>query len=117
MTLAMHDTAGPPIADSAAVFAALGDPTRMRVVVRLCGSGPMSITQLTEGTGVTRQAVTRHLQVLEGAGLVSGTRRGRQHLWELHAGRLEEARRWLDVISRQWDDALERLKSLVEEEH
>ena len=75
----------------------------------------MSITRLTERTGVTRQAVTRHLEVLEDAGVVRGTRRGRERLWELDPQRIELARRSLDEISRWWDDKLAALKAKVEE--
>ena len=100
----------------AEVFAALGDPTRLHVVSRLSGRGPMSITQLTEGTRVTRQAVTKHLIVLEDAGLVRGSRQGRERVWELRTRQLEDARRVLDTISQRWDEALERLRAMVEEE-
>jgi DNA-binding transcriptional ArsR family regulator len=100
---------------SAPLFAALGDETRLRLVSRLCDDGPMSITRLTAGSDVTRQAVTKHLQVLEEAGLVSGTRHGRESVWHLEPRRVEEARRYLDLISQQWDEALGRLKKLVEE--
>ena len=103
------------LARSAPVFAALGDATRLHVVARLSGGGPMSITQLTEGTDVTRQAVTKHLLVLESAGLVRDFRQGRARMWELRTQQLEEARRTLDAISQQWDQALERLKRFVEE--
>jgi DNA-binding transcriptional ArsR family regulator len=99
--------------DAAPVFAALGDETRLKLVRRLC-AGPGSITQLTAGTAVTRQAITKHLQVLAGAGLVKDVRRGREHIWEFEAARLEEARRCLDEISRQWDAALDRLRDFVE---
>lgn len=74
----------------------------------------MSITGLTVGTRVTRQAITKHLRVLEGAGLVRGTRRGRERLWQLERQRLQQARRYLELISSQWDDALARLRKLVE---
>jgi DNA-binding transcriptional ArsR family regulator len=74
----------------------------------------MSITRLTAGSDVSRQAITKHLQVLEDAGLVRGVRRGREKVWEVETGRLEAARRWLDDISRQWDGALARLKAAVE---
>jgi DNA-binding transcriptional ArsR family regulator len=100
---------------SAPLFAALGDERRLHVVARLCEEGPLSITKLTEGSRVTRQAVTKHLQVLEGAGLVKSVREGRESVWELEPGRLSEARRLLDVISRGWDDTLERLRAYVEE--
>jgi DNA-binding transcriptional ArsR family regulator len=101
-------------ADSAPLFAALGDEVRLRLVARLSDDGPMSITRLTAGTKVTRQAVTKHLKVMEDAGLVRCTRQGRETLWQLEQRRLEEAKRYLDIISKQWDDALGRLKSLVE---
>lgn len=99
---------------SASVFAALGDGTRLRLVARLCAGGPMSIARLTEGSDVTRQAVTKHLRVLAQAGLVRGRRRGRESLWQLEPRQLEAARRYLDVISKRWDDTLERLKAAVE---
>jgi DNA-binding transcriptional ArsR family regulator len=99
---------------SAPVFAALGDPTRLRLVARLCGGEPLSITQLASGSQVTRQAITKHLHVLEGAGLVQGFRQGREQLWELNPQQLAEARRYLEQISRRWDEALARFKALVE---
>ena len=99
---------------SAPVFAALGDELRLRLVARLCEEGPLSIARLTEGSNVTRQAVTRHLHVLADAGLVHGARDGRENLWTLEPRRLEQARRHLDLISKQWDDALDRLKAFVE---
>jgi DNA-binding transcriptional ArsR family regulator len=102
-------------AGSAAVFAALGDETRLQLVRRLCGGGPQSIAGLSHGAGVTRQAVTKHLEVLSRAGLVRGSRRGRERVWELEPARLGEAREWLDAIGRQWDAALERLRVFVEE--
>ena len=98
---------------SAPVFAALGDESRLRLLTRL-SSGPLSISRLTEGSGMTRQGVTKHLRVLSGAGLVRGTRRGKESLWRLERNRLEEARRSLDMISRQWDVALGKLKRFVE---
>ena len=100
---------------SASVFAALGDETRLRLVLRLCDGGPMSISRLTAGTKVTRQAISKHLRVMEGAGLVRSTRRGRERLWQLERQRLADARNYLDVISKEWDEALGRLKKFVEE--
>ncbi|BDG02796.1 ArsR/SmtB family transcription factor [Anaeromyxobacter oryzae] len=100
---------------AAPVFAALGDETRLALVARLCDGGPWSIARLTEGSAVTRQAVTKHLQVLADAGLVRDTWRGRERLWELEPERLGEARRTLEEISRRWDEALERLRKFVEE--
>jgi DNA-binding transcriptional ArsR family regulator len=100
---------------SALLFAALGDKTRLRLVSRLCNGGPMSITHLTAGSRVTRQAISKHLRILEGAGLVRSRRRGRETIWQLERRRLQEARRYLDLISTQWDEALGRLRDLVEE--
>jgi DNA-binding transcriptional ArsR family regulator len=99
---------------SAALFAALGDETRLRLVSRLCDEGPQSIARLTEGTALTRQAITKHLRTMEEAGLVRVTRRGRETTWELEQRRLAEARKHLEVIAAEWDDALERLKRFVE---
>jgi DNA-binding transcriptional ArsR family regulator len=100
---------------AAPVFAALGDRTRLALVARLCDDGPLSIARLTAGTAVTRQAVTKHLHVLADAGLVRGSRRGRERIWEFETSRLAEARLYLDEISRRWDTALARLRKLVEE--
>lgn len=102
-------------ARSAAVFAALGDATRLALVVKLADGGPMSISRLTEGTKVTRQAVAKHLRVLEIAGLAHGERAGRDRVWRIDGNRLEDARQWLREIGGQWDEALARLKKFVEE--
>jgi DNA-binding transcriptional ArsR family regulator len=102
--------------ESAPVFAALGDETRLQIVARLCAEGPLSITRLSEGAGVTRQAITKHLFALSAAGLAKNVKSGREQIWELETRRLEMARRCLDRISDQWDIALDRLKELVEEE-
>jgi DNA-binding transcriptional ArsR family regulator len=99
----------------APLFAALGDETRLALVTRLSAGGAVSVTRLTAGSGVSRQAVSKHLRVLAGAGLVRGSRRGRESLWRLEPRRLDEARRSLDHLSRQWDEALDRLKMFVEE--
>jgi len=100
---------------SASIFAALGDETRLLLISRLCNDGPMSITRLTRGTNVTRQAVTKHLEVMREVGLVRNTRRGRERIWQLEQRRLKEARHCLDLISKQWDEALAQLKKVVEE--
>jgi DNA-binding transcriptional ArsR family regulator len=100
---------------SAPIFAALGDETRLRLVSRLCDDGPMSITRLTAGSNVTRQAITKHLHVMEDAGLLRSTRHGRESVWRLDQQRLEGARRYLALISKQWDDALGRLRKFVED--
>ncbi len=107
--------AAPKLTEAVPVFAALGDATRLRLLGRLSADGPLSITRLREGTGVTRQAITRHLYALGEAGLVRHARRGRERVWELDAKRLEYARRCLDQISAQWDAAAQRLKAFVEE--
>ncbi len=99
---------------AAPVFAALGDQTRLRLVSRLCDDGPQSITRLTSGCKVTRQAITKHLRVMEQAGLVHCRRRGRESVWQLELQPLEDARRYLDLISNQWDQALARLSHFVE---
>jgi DNA-binding transcriptional ArsR family regulator len=99
---------------SAPVFAALGDETRLQIVARLCAEGPLSITRLSEGAGVTRQAITKHLNALADAGLAKNARSGREQIWELETRRLEMARRCLDQISNQWDSAINRLRALVE---
>ena len=106
--------AGVALGAAAPVFAALGDETRLRIVARLCAAGPLSITRLSEGESVTRQAVTKHLRALEDAGIVSGSRAGRERIWELRPARWTEVQRHLDEISRQWDRALLRLQDLVE---
>ena len=99
---------------AAPVFAALGDETRLRLVMRLCQSGRQSITQLSERQPITRQAVTKHLRVLSTAGLVRASKHGREQVWELTPGRIKQTRRWLKAIEREWDGRLDRLKALVE---
>jgi DNA-binding transcriptional ArsR family regulator len=93
----------------------LGDKTRLRIVSRLCDDGPMSIAMLTAGSNVTRQAITKHLRVMARAGLVRGTRHGRESIWQLDQRRLKEACHYLDLISKQWDEALARLREFVED--
>lgn len=101
---------------AAPLFAALSDATRLRLVVRLSRQGPQSISTLTEGTAVSRQAVTKHLHALEHAGLAESRRSGRERIYELRPQRLAAVHRYLDQIARQWDDALARLQARVEEE-
>jgi DNA-binding transcriptional ArsR family regulator len=96
------------------IFAALGDEMRLRVIATLCVGGAMSITQLTAGTDITRQAITKHLHVLAAAGLVRDAKVGRERLWEFEPAQLDEARRSLEVISQQWDHALAKIKRAVE---
>jgi DNA-binding transcriptional ArsR family regulator len=102
------------LAGSAPVFAALGDETRLQVVSRLCAEGPLSIVRLSSGSGVTRQAVSKHLRVLEHAGLVRSSKEGRENVYMLQPHALTDAKRWLDTISLEWDDTLERLRAFVE---
>ena len=104
------------LADAAPVFAALGDETRLRIVAQLSASGPQSIVRLTETTDVSRQAITKHLEVLSSAGLVRSRRRGRERIWELEPARLDDVHDYLALISKQWDDALGRLKDFLERE-
>jgi DNA-binding transcriptional ArsR family regulator len=99
---------------TAPVFAALGDETRLQVVSRLCNEGPLSIVRLASGSGVSRQAVSKHLRVLEDAGLVRGSKEGRENVWVLEPRGLSEARRLLESISSEWDSTLERLRAFVE---
>jgi DNA-binding transcriptional ArsR family regulator len=103
------------LSEAAPLFAALGDETRLRLVSRLCNEGPLSIARLSEGSVVTRQAITKHLQALADAGLVHGSRQGREHIWELRPERIEKAREHLEQISRQWDSALDRLQHFIRE--
>ncbi len=99
---------------AAPVFAALGDETRLSLVAKLCRGQARSISQLTMGSRLTRQAITKHLRVLESAGVVHSVRSGRQSLYEFDPEPLEEIKKYLDLVSEQWDEALSRLKSFVE---
>jgi DNA-binding transcriptional ArsR family regulator len=99
----------------APILAALGDESRLQIVIKLCKGGPLSITRLSDGADISRQAVTKHLHALHKAGLVRSERHGRERIWKLELKRIEEVRRYLAQISQQWDDALSRLKSAVEE--
>jgi DNA-binding transcriptional ArsR family regulator len=109
-----RNSAALKLTDAAPVFAALGDPTRMKLVGRLSADGPLSISRLSEGTGVTRQAITKHLRAMDKAGLVRASRHGREQIFELEPRRLEKARRYLDQISADWDSAISRLRAFVE---
>jgi DNA-binding transcriptional ArsR family regulator len=101
--------------DAVPLFTALADATRLGLLRRLAVDGPLSITRLSEGTGVTRQAVTKHLNTLGNVRLVRHARRGRERVWELERKRLEKARAYLNHIAAQWDAAADRLKAFVED--
>ncbi|HEV2297967.1 MAG TPA: metalloregulator ArsR/SmtB family transcription factor [Candidatus Acidoferrales bacterium] len=98
----------------ALVFAALGDATRLSLVARLCEGQSCSISRLTQGSRLTRQAITKHLRVLERAGIVRSAHAGRESLFEIDLEPIAEAREYLDFVSAQWDQALARLKAFVE---
>src|ERR1017187_4113601 len=99
----------------APVFAALGDETRLSLVAKLCGGRPYSISQLTQGTKLTRQAITKHLRVLESGGVVHSVPSGRARRFEFDPQPMEGIKEYLDFVSAQWDQALSRLKAFVEE--
>lgn len=102
------------VAGAAPIFAALGDPARLRIVARLCEAGPLSIVSLTKGANISRQAITKHLHALSNAGLVCNERSGRENRWRLETQKLADAQRCLNEISARWDQAIGRLKALVE---
>ena len=104
-----------PSVDPAPIFAALGDETRLELISRLCDGQARSISQLTEGLDLTRQGVTKHLRVLEQAGLVRSARVGRESQFTYSPQPVEQVRTYLDQVSEQWDAALLRLKAFVEE--
>jgi DNA-binding transcriptional ArsR family regulator len=100
---------------NAPVFAALGDDTRLSLVAKLSAGQPYSISQLTEGSRLTRQAITKHLRVLESVGIVHSLHKGRESQFKFDPKPIEETKRYLDLVSQQWDQALNRLKSFVED--
>ena len=94
----------------------MGDETRLSLMGKLAGGSPQSIARLAEGSSLTRQAITKHLRVLENAGVARSVRVGRENLFELRPGLLKDLQSYLERVSSQWDDALGRLKSFVEEQ-
>jgi len=110
-----RSSAAARVSEQAALFAALGDETRLDLVNQL-SSGPQSIARLASGATVTRQAITKHLEVLSGAGLVRDEWRGRERVFELDPRRVDDARRWLEQIAERWDARLAKLRKLVEED-
>jgi DNA-binding transcriptional ArsR family regulator len=97
------------------LFSALGDRNRLRIVIRLCDGGPSSTSQVTQAVSVTRQAATKHLELLETAGLVISSRRGRERIWTLQTRPLIDAGDYLNQLSRRWDAAIDRLRAYVED--
>lgn len=112
-----HSHGAAKLSTTAPIFSALGDPVRLAIVARLCKDGPLPTAELKRSVAmVSRQGVTKHLRVLEGAGLVDSDRIGRDRQWRLRARPLAEVRDYLDRISAQWDRRLERLKAFVEDD-
>jgi DNA-binding transcriptional ArsR family regulator len=105
---------GAALTRRASVFAALGDETRLALIGHLSSGPPRSISRLAEGSALTRQAITKHLRVLEGAGIVRSVRVGRENRFAFRPEPIDELRAYLDRVSTHWDNALGRLKSLVE---
>ena len=104
-----------PVVERAPLFAALGDPNRLRIVTRLCEGGPCSTVQLTQVIPVTRQAATKHLLLLEAVGLVASDRKGRERIWRIQPEPLVQASDYLTALSRRWDNAIDRLRAYVED--
>ncbi len=103
------------VAAKAPLFDALGDPNRLRIITRLCDGGPCSTTEVTTVVSVSRQAATKHLLLLEAAGLVSSQRHGRERIWRVQPKPLNEASEYLNSLSQRWDNAIDRLRAYVEE--
>jgi DNA-binding transcriptional ArsR family regulator len=101
---------------AAPLFDALGDPNRLRIIARLCDGGPASTSQVRASTSITRQAATKHLELLASAGLVGSSRRGRERIWTLRTEPLGQASDYLEQLSRRWDNAVERLRAYVEDD-
>lgn len=99
----------------APLFAALGHEARLALIAKLCLGEPLSISELTQGTRLTRQAITKHLRVLETAGVVHSLRSGRESLFEFNSQSMEEMKKYLETVSKQWDQALARLRAFVED--
>lgn len=109
-----HRTA--PAGNAAAIFAALGDQTRLALIARLSDAGPQSIASLSDGFDMSRQAISKHLRVINAAGLARSEQRGREAVWQLDQRGLADAQRYLNAISKDWDAKLRRLKDLVEQD-
>lgn len=98
----------------AQVFAALGDETRLALIAKLSPGQPLSISRLAEGAPVTRQSITKHLRVLENAGMLRCTHSGRESLFQFNPRPIAEIQEYLDRVSKHWDERLARLRNLVE---
>jgi DNA-binding transcriptional ArsR family regulator len=111
-----HGDSANELSNAAPILSALGDPIRLAIVARLCKDGPLPTIELKQcASGVSRQGVTKHLRVLEDVGLVESGRIGRDRQWRLQAQQFAAIREYLDWISTQWDQRLERLRTLVED--
>lgn len=100
---------------AAPVFDALGDPHRLRMVVWLCDTGPCSTSAVTQSVPVTRQAATKHLALLESAGVVRSEKRGRERIWSVQTASLTAAQDYLATLSQRWDRRIDRLRAFVED--
>jgi DNA-binding transcriptional ArsR family regulator len=101
--------------ETAPLFDALGDPNRLRIITRLCNGGPCSTTKITEVVSISRQAATKHLVLLEAVGLVSSQRHGRDRIWRVQPKPLTDASEFLNALSQKWDNAIDRLRTYVED--
>jgi DNA-binding transcriptional ArsR family regulator len=108
-------TASATLDGAAPLFDALGDPTRLRIFTRLCDGGPSSTSQVMQVIPVSRQAVSKHLSMLEGVGLVRSRKHGRERIWTVQTQPLVQASDYLDQLSNRWDQAIERLRAFVED--
>ncbi|MBC7661727.1 MAG: helix-turn-helix transcriptional regulator [Chitinophagaceae bacterium] len=102
------------LSEKAQIFAALGDETRLKLVTRLADGEAHSITQLAEGFPLTRQAITKHLRVLEGVGLVHSVKTGRESQFQLDPKPMDDLKVYIAEVSKRWDDHLDRLKNFLE---
>ena len=112
--MARRNTAATRSADAANTLAALGDSTRLGLLMRLCDRGPLSIAELTDQAHVTRQAVSKHLRALQRGGLAHSVRIGRTCVWRIEHSRINDMCYYLNMLSSQWDEYLERLRLCVE---
>ena len=100
---------------AASVFDALGDANRLRIVMGLCDAGPSSTLQVAQAVPLSRQAATKHLEVLQAVGVVASAKHGRERIWTVQSQPLTAASDYLTMLSGRWDRAIERLKMFVED--